>query len=159
MFITREDLLVYMEEEELDQIICDKPEVLLEAVEDAKEFAAEMLRHRFDVDSEFDKVDSDRNRQLLKQTIAISLMYLAERLPTSVLPEAREEAYDRAEKWLKDVAEGHRQVTLTPASVEEGNQTGFPIRISSRNSRTNNTINDRSFGSSQQDILRFRSGN
>ena len=136
-FIERSDLEIYIEARELDQITEDNPTVIDEAIKDAIEYVAEMLRHRFDTDDEFSKVSPNRHRQLLKQTIAVAIFYINERIPTDVLPESREMAYDRAVEWLKEVQTGRRQTTLTELNAE--GKTGYNIVYGSQTKNDTNS--------------------
>lgn len=134
MFLTKADLLNYMEQDEIDQITEGNDAIVDEVIKDALEYAAEKLRQRYNIENEYAKTGEDRHRQLLKQTTAISLMYLSERLPTDILPEARELAYDRAVSWLDEAGNGKRMLTLEPRNDEE--QEGWALRwgVSGKNS-------------------------
>ena len=137
-FIEEADLLNYIDERELGQITDESVTVIPEAVKDAIEYMSEMLRHRFDMAVEFAKVSPDRNRQLLKQTIAVTLYYINERIPTNVLPESREIAFENANNWLIQVQKGERQTDLTPIDAEEG--VGHNISFGSHTKNSNNFI-------------------
>ena len=137
-FIEESDLLVYITQRDLDQITEEDPVVIDESIKDSLEYAAEMLRHRFDMIAEFAKVAPNRNRQLLKQTIAVAIFYINERIPTDILPESREMAFERANDWLKEVQEGKRQTTLTPIDEEAG--TGHNISYGSHPRNNDNFI-------------------
>lgn len=134
-FIDLSDLQDYMEADEIDQITDGDNTIIEEIISDAEEFVAEKLRNRYQIENEFQKTGTDRNGQLKKQTVAIALMYVSERIPTNFSSEARVEAYERAEKWLKEVSSGMRQVTLE--EIDSENQTGFSIRWGS-GSKTEN---------------------
>ena len=139
-FFDRTDMEVYMEAQDIDQIIDGDTTIIPEVIASSEEFVAEKIRQRINVDSEFAKTGNDRNKQLLKQTIAVSLFYLCERLPTENIPEAREAAYERALDWLNDVGSGHRMTTLD--KVDEDSKTGYSIRWGSGTLRTNNDLNN-----------------
>lgn len=129
-FLIKDDLLSYMESEEIEQITDGDDSIIDTVIQDSEEFGAELLRQRYDVPFEYAKTGTDRNSQLLKQLTAIAIFYLSERLPTNILPEARFLAYERAEKWLNDVAKGFRMVNLKQISPET--QTGFHIRYGNK---------------------------
>ena len=135
-FVTQSDIEIYIDPDELAQIVDTNVNVVPEAISDSEEYVAEMLRNRFDIVLEFAKIGTERNRQLLKQTVAIAIFYINERLNTDVLPESREFAYERAVEWLKSVQEGHRQTTLEQLDPE--NQRGFTIRWGNKSDNSNN---------------------
>ena len=135
-FIEQTDLERYIDADDLAQIVDDNTEVIPGAIDDAIEYSKEMLRQRYDVDFEFAQVAPDRHRQLLKQTIAITLFFISERLPTDVLPENRGMAYERAVDWLKQVASGARMPSLK--KLDEATNTGASIRYGNSSSSNNN---------------------
>ena len=137
-FIVETDLEKYIHPDELAQIVDSDATIVPEAIKDAIEYAKEYLRNRFDVEVDFAKESPDRNRQLLKQTIAVCIFYINERIPTNVLPESREFSFERANDWFKSVQDGKRQTTLTPIDAVE--KTGENIIWGSKTKNTNNFI-------------------
>lgn len=135
-FINRTDCESAMEPDEIDQIIDGNSTVLDDAIADAEELASEMLRPRFNLDIELAKTGTDRNRQLVKQMVAIAVFYISERLVSNVQPESRLEAFERAEKWLSEVSRGMRQTDLT--SIDEEGQVGYRIKWGTGKVKQNN---------------------
>jgi hypothetical protein len=134
-FIEQTDLERYIDPDDLEQIIDDDSTVVPGAIEDGEEFVKEKLRQRYDVDAEMAKSAPNRHRQLLKQTIAVVLFYISERLPTDVMPESRGQAYERAVDWLNECASGKRMASME--TIDDENQVGLSIRYG-KSSTTNN---------------------
>lgn len=137
-FITQTDLEVYIDQIELDQISNGNTNVIPEAIKDAEEYSAEMLRQRYDMAVEYAKTGDDRNRQLLKNTTAIAIYYINQRIPTNVQPEARAIAYEDAVNWLKEVAAGLRMVDMEQLDAE--NSKGYAIRWGSKTKSNDNFL-------------------
>ena len=135
-FIDQDDLELYIDSDELAQITDGNVDVIPEAIAEAEEYVAEMLRQRFDMAAEYALVDAARNQTLVKNVVAIALFFINERLPMNILPEARGFAYERAEDWLKQVAKGERMTSLT--QLDADNQKGWPIRYGTTKAGTTN---------------------
>ena len=135
-FIEQSDLERYIDDDDLEQIIDGDTTVIPGAIEDGEEFVKEQLRQRYDVDFEMAQIGEERNRQLLKQTIAVVLFYISERLPTDVMPENRGQAYERAVDWLRECGSGKRQPSLK--SIDEENDAGVSIRYGNSSNANNN---------------------
>lgn len=135
-FIEQSDLERYIDPYDLNQIIQDDATVVPGAIDDGVEYAKEKLRQRFDVEFEFAQELGDRNNQLLKQTIAVVLFYICERLPTDVLPENRENAFIRADEWLSNCGSGKIMPNLQ--TLDDENQVGLSIRHGSTSTLNNN---------------------
>jgi phage gp36-like protein len=135
-YIDRTDLETYMEAIEIDQIIDGDPTIVDSVIADSEEFCAEKLRQRFDTVAEYAKIGVDRNRQLLKAVVSVSLFYLSERLVTNNIPENRFLAYDRAVEWLEEVASGKRMTDLDP--IDADSKTGWNIRWGSKTKSKDN---------------------
>ena len=125
-YIDRTDIEAYMESMEIDQIIDGDSTIIDTAISDAEEFCAEKVRQRFDMPLEYAKTGADRNRQMLKTVVSVTLFYLSERLVTNNIPESRFLAYERAMEWLDEVGSGKRMVDMEAISSED--QTGWSIR-------------------------------
>jgi hypothetical protein len=135
-FIEQTDLERYILPEDLEQIIEDDATVVPGAIDDGIEYSKEKLRQRYDVEHEFAKTGNDRHRQLLKQTIAVVLFYICERIPTDVLPENREMAFMRADSWLNECASGKRMPDMK--TIDDENQVGLAIRYGKTSQSNNN---------------------
>lgn len=134
-FINKDDILNIIESRDLEEITKGDDTIIEEEILNALELVSEKLRNRYDLDYEFNLTGTDRNRQLLKQSVSIAMFYISERIPTNFMPESRQEAFDRAESWLLEVDEGKRNVNLRQLDAE--NQVGFPLRWGSTTLRTN----------------------
>lgn len=134
--LSQTDLEIYIDPRELQQITDNNGLVVPEAIEDAEEFVKEFLRHRIDVDVEFAKTGTDRNRSLLKHVSAVAIYFINQRIPTDVVPEARGVAYEEAVDWCKDIQKGLRQTSLTEKDPE--NKEGYNITWGDSSSNNKN---------------------
>lgn len=133
-FIEQTDLERYIDPDDLIQIVDGDATVVPGAISDGLEFVKEMLRQRYDVEFEMSLTGANRNASLLKQSIAVVLFFVSERLPTDTMPESRGMSYDRAVDWLKQCASGSRMPNLK----ELENNTGVSIRYGNTSTSKNN---------------------
>lgn len=125
-FIDKTDLTRYVDSSTIDQLTDNDDALVDEAILDAQDRVKEIIQARYDIDAEFAKLTTARNRSLLKHTINIAIYFLFQRLYTNVLPEGRIEAFEQAETWLKDVYSGRVMVDM--AKNDEINEEGWPLR-------------------------------
>lgn len=125
-FIDKTDLTRYVDSSTIDQLTDNDDTLVDEAILDAQDRVKEIIQARYDIDAEFAKLTTARNRSLLKHTINIAIYFLFQRLYTNVLPEGRIEAFEQAETWLKDVYAGRVMVDMT--KNDETNEEGWPLR-------------------------------
>lgn len=125
-FIVKADLYNYIDQSTIDQLTDATDQFVEDAILSAEDRIREKISPRFDLDVEFAKTGSNRNRSLLKHCINLTIYNLFQRLYTDILPEGRVEAMETAEKWLNDAYQGKIQLDLTPAN--EPNGTGSAIR-------------------------------
>lgn len=125
-FITKTDLLRYIDESTIDQLTDATDSYVDEAIKDAEERITERIGQRVDTATEYAKTGTDRHRSLLKHCINLSIYFLFERLYTDVLPEGRTQGMETAEAWLTDISEANILVNL--ATIDDENQKGWPIR-------------------------------
>lgn len=137
-FIDRTDLERYIDAGSLDQILDGSTTIVPEAAEEAVEFMSEKLRQRYNTTAEFALTGANRNKSLLKQCIVITLYYVNQRIPTSVVPESRAQDYEDALLWLKEVSTGQRMLTLEENDPD--NQVGFPVRYGNRATKQNDNF-------------------
>ena len=136
-FIQQNDLERYIDPEDLNQIIQEDSCIVTGAISDSIEFGKEKLRQRYDVDFEYLQTGTERKRQLLKQTIAVCLYYICERLPTDILPENRTISFDHACDWFKQCASGMIMPDLK--TLDDESQIGLSIRYGNSSIKRNNS--------------------
>jgi len=124
-FIEKTDLEKYMTTTDLEQITGGDDAIITACVDDAMETIRERLQQRYDMDVEFGKTAPNRQRSLLKHTIAVALYYLCERIAFDALPENRVVSYTNAVKWANDGASGTIQLSLEKIADK---QSGTAIR-------------------------------
>ncbi|MCP4502853.1 MAG: DUF1320 domain-containing protein [Deltaproteobacteria bacterium] len=135
-FIQQSDLERYIDPHDLEQIIEGDSCVVTGAIDDGIEFGKEKLRQRYDVDFEYDQIGTARKRQLLKQTIAVVLYYICERIPTDVLPENRTISFEHAVEWFDQCASG--KIMPDMKTLDDENQVGLAIRYGQGSPQNNN---------------------
>jgi len=135
-FIDQNDLERYIDPADLTQIVDGDPFVIPGAIDDGIEFAKEKLRQRYDVEFEFSQTGVDRKRQLLKQTVAVVLYYICERIPTDVLPENRTISFEHAVEWFDQCASG--KIMPDMKTLDDENQVGLAIRYGQGSPQNNN---------------------
>ena len=136
-FLNKTDVERGLDTYVIDQLTDTDDTIVTEAIKDAEQRIREKISPRFDMDVEFAKTGATRQRSLLKHAIALTIYYLYERLNTNVLPEAKVISYQMAEQWLNDVYEG--RIVSGLATVDEENQTGWPLRWGSQPKKGNQT--------------------
>jgi phage gp36-like protein len=120
MFIDKSDILNYIDEDTLDAITGSDDAIITSAISDSEELVSDYLKHRFIIADDLAKTAGDRNRSLVKCVVSLSIFNIFERLPSNVVPEARQESYDRAITWLKDIQKGTLDVNLTRKDPQQG---------------------------------------
>jgi phage gp36-like protein len=131
MYLERADLEIYMEAEEIDQIIDSNANIIPAVISDALEFCREKLIQRYNIDAEYLLAGPARNGQLVKQSTAVALFYLSERLNTNYQAESRFNSFQNAEKWLKEVSKGERNLNIVEIDAVE--KSGYPVVFGAAN--------------------------
>tara|TARA_R110000796_G_scaffold29552_7_gene79773 strand:+ start:369 stop:788 length:420 start_codon:yes stop_codon:yes gene_type:complete len=125
-FLVKADIQRYLDIYIIDELTDTDDTIVVDAIADAEDRVREKISPRFDLNVEFAKTGTLRNRSLLKCCISLTIYYLYERLNTRVLPEAKVTAFEIAEHWLNEVYEGKLNVNLT--KIDEANEKGWPMR-------------------------------
>lgn len=119
-FITKTDLVAYIELEELDKIIEDDDTKLDRPMLDALSLVRGELSHRYDVDQIFANPDNEAYAVVKKIAVDIALFYVYSTVQTRHIPEHREEMHDRACVNLQKIAIGNSVNGLPLLQVADG---------------------------------------
>lgn len=118
-FITKPDYSSSITDNLLDDIT-EMDDAVLDAAEtEAIGLAKDYLRQRYDVETAFATEGPDRNSQLVKVIVDISLFYSHHRVNPRKIPEHRAKAYERAEKWLKMANKGEIELALPKLETDD----------------------------------------
>lgn len=104
MFLTKDDLLLSILEDELDEITRDDDALVSQALLASEAEMRQYLYDTFEVDVVFSKTGSDRHALLVQYCADIALYYLVSRGQGGQDFEDRKSRYDRAINWLKMAA-------------------------------------------------------
>lgn len=122
-FIEKSDLLPYIDQDQLDLVSQANDSYIDEAINNAIAQVSSSLRTRYDVDDTFSKTGSERDREVLENTIDIALFKLYKSSSTNMIPQHRQFLYESALKWLRDVVKGAIAINIKVAQDEDGNET------------------------------------
>ena len=109
-FLTEEDYRVVIGERALQTISQTKDDIRHNAELEAIEEVASYLMTRFDTRLIFSRRGKERNKLIVMRTVDVALYHLSAAMPGKLGSEIRQERYERAIRWLKEVAQG----TITP---------------------------------------------
>lgn len=145
-FIEKTDYKTQLRDQRLDQIIDQDNTILDEAEETAIQIVKDHLYQLYDTDTIFAATGSARKRNVLRWCICLSIYFLYERIPDSMVPERVIKNYDDTLEMLKRVAKGQPALDL-PEKVNEDSEPltrfrgGSEIRRSHGNDYTNTDPN------------------
>lgn len=132
MFLTATDLDNTIYGYQVEQITEGNEDITLEALATAEEEVRSYLslnnkrekydgRLRYDVDAILSATGTYRNPMIKQMMITIAKWYIVDLCNADVIYEHAKERYDRAVKWLNDLAKGN--VSLSTLPVIENNNT------------------------------------
>ncbi len=102
MFLSDSDYKSVCDDFEFTQIQ-DNAVTRQQAEEAAMQMVASYTRDRYDMDAAFAHTGTDRDPMLVQVTVNITLYLLIHRLPQQMGSDRREQLYDDAIRWLRDV--------------------------------------------------------
>lgn len=95
---------------------------------EAQEEIAGYLRPKYDTDAIFAATGKERNSLIVMYMCDIALYHMSASLPGRMNMEIRQERYDRAIGWLKDVAAG-KIVPDLPLAVDQHGESRTPMHF------------------------------
>ncbi len=130
-FITRNDLLVAIREQHLDQLADDETGQLIDQAEaQAISCIEDHLIQRYDLGSAFEQSEEGRSATLVRWIVLITVYLIYERADEGQRPEWLEGAYKMTMQQLGLIQEGKRSVNL-PLLVDSQAQPITQIRTGS----------------------------
>ena len=133
-YLEIEDLQVFIQQDQLNQIIESDSTILDKSEAYALSRVRNYLSGRWDVNFEFALTGSSRNLDLVGIVSDITIYFVNKRLAHRAIPEMRQIAYDDALSWLRQVNRGELNIDIqkiTPSQV-------VPIQYGT-NPRSNNS--------------------
>ena len=124
-FITKADYSSVIRDNLLDDITELDDSILDSCEAEAIGLASDYLRQRYDLAASFSAEGTERDNQLVRVILDIALFYAHHRVNPRRIPEMREKAFERAEKWLKMANKG--EIVLALPKLEEGSKTQFVL--------------------------------
>jgi len=105
-FLTKSDLLFYIDEIELNQIIGNDDAQLVRPMADAEGRIRGKLNHRYNTTAIFADPDNPLYSNVKKCAVDLALFNLYDRVQVRHIPENRKEAMERAERDLYELGNG-----------------------------------------------------
>ncbi len=118
-FITKDDILDYVDADELDLITGGDDSKLGTPINHALSIVRGKLNHRYDMVTVFANPTEPNYFTIKKIAIDISVYFLYQTVQARHIPETREMAYQEADKWLHDLATGAWENDLPLKQTEE----------------------------------------
>lgn len=113
-YLTKEELTTHLRSESIASIIRDDDALAKSAIDSAISEAKGYLS-RFDTNAIFSATGSDRNELLLTFVKDISIWHLVNIVNPNIEMKLRQDRYERAVDWLKDVQKGRVEPDLPKA--------------------------------------------
>ena len=101
-FLVTTDYQAVCDDYEFEQIMANAS-ARTQAEAAAVQLIASYTRNRYDIDTELAKTGDERDPMLVNVAVNIALWFLVHRLPQQMGLDRRDQLYDEAVKWLKDV--------------------------------------------------------
>lgn len=136
-FIQQTDYLPYISEKRLSLAIGGDTTILTAVENTAIQIIKDALYPKYDVETIFDTLGSDRPAQILRWSIILSVYYLHERVPDGVIPERITAAYNETMDTLRDIADGKKSILL-PRALDNDSNIKTKIRWGSETKRQHN---------------------
>ncbi len=112
MYVEQIDFSPFIKETRLVQMLDGDTQALPLAVEIAIGVVNDALYSRYDTVTIFAKTGSDRDKQVVRWVIVLSLYYLYERLPDKLVPERIVKNYDDTIALLTDIEDAKKSTNL-----------------------------------------------
>jgi phage gp36-like protein len=128
MFLTIDDYKKRIRDNVLRQMIEDNDDLLKELETDAQSFIESRLRGKYDVESIFSNVGSERHPLIVACMIDIVIYYLTMRVSPKQAQETRVKLYEDACKWLSEVKKGDTIPDLPILEPSKNTPSGFRFK-------------------------------
>lgn len=120
-FITSADYRAKITDSRLNMIIQNDTTILDDAEEMALAIIKDHLYSRYDVDVIFAKTGTNRDYNVLRWCINITLYYIYERVPDKLVPDRIENQYIRTMDLLNEISDGKKAVNLEHLTDSDDN--------------------------------------
>lgn len=78
------------------------------------------LRGRFDIDAELGKAETQRNLEMLRMMVSITVFFLYNTVIDDEIPERVDSNYKKEIKDIRAISSGKMHTTLTPLKLSDG---------------------------------------
>lgn len=126
-FITAEDYKTAIKDTNLSRMIETDESVRQDAEATAIATIRDSLFSRYNTEAIFGATGDERAKQVVRWVIVLSLYYLYERLPQSMMPDRIKNNYDQVLGWLVDIEDGKKTVDLPRRTQADADGTQKPI--------------------------------
>lgn len=124
MFITKEEIKTHLYDYQIDQITNSDDTIVVSAIDTAVAEVKAYLANRYDVDTIFCKVGSERSALVVEHVKVCAVYHLLLLCNVDAIYERYEQAYDRTITFLKQVADGLLSPDLPYLQTSTGQPTG-----------------------------------
>lgn len=121
-FITKADLEVYIDVNELNDITDTDDTKLDRPMADAESVVRGKLNHRYDTATIFANPSNENYATVKKITVDIAIFFIYSIVQSQHIPDHRVKLYEEADRWLHDIATGNWENDLplrTPADDDD----------------------------------------
>jgi phage gp36-like protein len=135
-YITQEEITTHLGADQIE-VISDGDDTALEFSIDAAIKEAKGYLQAFDIVSELTKTGSERNSLLMLFIKDLAVWHFVNICNVNTSMELRENRYNRAIAWLKDVQKGNVIPDLPEKVNTDGESNNLPYKVTSNPKRTN----------------------
>lgn len=111
-YIERTDYDARIRGKRLDQLTNNTPAILDNAEETAIQVVSDALHVLYDTDAIFAKRTTARDKQVVRWVCTLTMYFIYERLPDTLIPEYIVNNYDETMQYLKELEKGLRSTQL-----------------------------------------------
>lgn len=133
-FITRQEFLLYIQEDILDDVIEQDSRILNQAVDTAIEIVRSYLNARYVVEDIFTATGTDRHKLIIDLVLCIATYKLHARVQPTAIPDHRKEDKDDAIETLEKISEA--KINPVGLPVPEEGEKNY-IKVGSNEKRDN----------------------
>lgn len=126
-FITADDYKAAIKETNLTRMLDNDTAAREDAEATAIATIRDSLFSRYDTDVIFGSEGDDRPKQVVRWVIVLSLYYLYERLPQTMMPDRIKNNYEQLLGWLVDIEDGKKALDLPRRTQADADGTQVPI--------------------------------
>jgi Protein of unknown function (DUF1320) len=136
MFIEAQDYKTYIRDQNLQRLIEGDATLLEQAQDIAIDTISTSLMLYYDAATVFAATGADRSKVVVRWVAVLSLYYLYERLPATIMPDRVRDNYKEVMGWLTLIERGDKPANLPTITVAPGTEPATKFRWGSQTART-----------------------